>query len=130
MECEQMPKINQEDSGKAKAASRKNRIIPKKLLAIHFDDLQGWLAAYRSHDAQLVGRSMISAFRGRYLLSQKEAAKRLGVATNTLSGWENGKSKIRWKSRNELVTAGWFKPQHFGLDAPASEFTGKEEDGE
>lgn len=118
-----MPKINQDDTSNKKASSRKSRIIPKELLAIHFDDLAGWLAAYRSHDAQLVGRSMISAFRRRYFLSQNDAAKKLGVATNTLSGWENGTSKIRWKSRNELVTAGWFKPQHFGLDAPASDFT-------
>lgn len=121
-----MPKVNQDDPKKEKPTSRKSRIIPKELLAIHFDDLQGWLAAYRSHDAQLVGRSMISAFRRRYFLSQNDAAKKLGVATNTLSGWENGTSKIRWKSRNELVTAGWFKPQHFGLDAPASDFTDQE----
>jgi len=109
-----------------KESSRKSRIIPKELLGIHFDDIEGWLKAYRSNETQLVARSVISAFRRRYILSQKDAAEKLGISPNTLNRWENGLSQIRWKSRNELVCAGWFKPQHFGLDVPASDFTDEE----
>lgn len=102
---------------------RKSGTLPKELLNIHFDDAEGWLKAYRSHNAQVVARSVIIAFRRRYFLSQKDAAEKLGIASNTMNKWERGLSNIRWKSRNDLVKAGWFKPQHFGLDVPATDFT-------
>lgn len=102
---------------------KKTGIFPKELSGIHFDDAEGWLKAYRNHSPQLVARSVVMAFRRRYFLSQKDAARKLGVSTSTLNKWENGLSVIRWKSRNDLVSNGWFQPQHFGLDVPAEEFT-------
>jgi DNA-binding XRE family transcriptional regulator len=106
-----------------KPASTKGCKIPVNLQGIHFDDISGWLNGYRSYNAQTVARAVIMAFRKRYFLSQVDAAAKLGISTPTLARWEAGKSKIRWKSRNELCSSGWFKPQHFGLDVPASDFT-------
>lgn len=96
--------------------------VNKKLLSIHFDDHQKWLDAYRSHDEQLVARSLIAAFKKRYFMASATAAKKLGVSPKTLYMWENGLSSIRWRTKNELVTAGWFVPKHFGLDVTAEEF--------
>ena len=122
-----MSKTPPKKNTKAKRTSRNSWNCPKELRGIHFDDAEGWLKAYRSNDEQTVARSVILAFRRRYFLSQKDAAEKLGISPNTLNKWENGTAKIRWKSRNDLVSAGWFKPQHFGLDVPASDFTNEEE---
>ncbi len=118
-----MEKVTNKKPVKKKVSSRNSWICPKELQGIHFDDTEGWIKAYRSHNEQVVARSVILAFRRRYFLSQKDAASKLGISNNTLNKWENGLAKIRWKSRNDLVTAGWFKPQHFGLDVPATDFT-------
>lgn len=103
-------------------STRPGGISPKDLLGIRFDDLEAWLKAYRSYNVQMVARAMINAFRRRYFLSQAAAAKKLGITVSTLHKWENGLSSIRWKSRHELVSSGWFKPQHFGLDVDGAEF--------
>lgn len=102
------------------------RKIPEELTKIHFDDKDGWLAAYRgcrTHDDFLtIARAMIGAFRRRFFLSQTEAGRKLGVSAGTINKWENGLAEIRWKSKREMLASEWFKPFHFGLDADAAEF--------
>lgn len=116
---------------KAKASTaepaRKIRTIPKLLLAMRFDDTDGWLKAYRSFNVQDVARAVMMAFRRRYFLSQKSAAEKIGVSTNTWNKWESGAHSIRWNSKEGLVKNGWFKPQHFGLDADPAEFESEAE---
>lgn len=102
--------------------------IPKSLMMIHFDDVDGWLKAYRSMPAQLVARAVIKAFRERYFLSQKAAADKTGLSPNTISKWEIGRHSLNWATKEALVRSGWFKPQHFGLDAPAADFGGADDE--
>lgn len=109
----------------ASAPARKTRIIPKALLALRFDDTDGWLKAYRSFNVQDVARAVMLAFRRRYFLSQKSAAEKIGVSANTWNKWESGQHSIRWNSKEGLVKNGWFKPQHFGLDADPADFEGE-----
>lgn len=118
-----MPNIEKKHDKKSTKSNQKIKTVPNALLGIRFDDVGAWMAAYRSTNAQLVARAVISAFRKRYFLSQKSAAEKLGISEATYNKWENGLSNIRWKSQNDLVSAGWFKPQHFGLDVDGAEFT-------
>lgn len=95
--------------------------LPKDLQGIPFENISGWLMAYKGRAAALVLRATFAAFRARHLLSIEDAAAMVGVSPATWSHWEKGTREIRHATKRELVKNGWFTPQHFGLSASAEE---------
>lgn len=95
--------------------------LPAPLKAIPFENVSGWLMAYKGFKAPVVLRAVFMAFRARHLLSIDDAASMVGVSPATWGSWEKGTREIRHAMKRELVKNGWFTPQHFGLSASAEE---------
>lgn len=95
--------------------------LPLALVSIPFENVTGWLMAYRAYKPAPVLRACFCAFRARHLLSIDDAAHMVGVSAATWGSWEKGTREIRHAMKRELVKNGWFTPQHFGLSASAEE---------
>lgn len=95
--------------------------LPAPLKVIPFENVSGWLMAYKGFKAPLVLRACFMAFRARHMLSIDDAANMVGVSPATWGSWEKGTREIRHAMKRELVKNGWFTPQHFGLSAHAEE---------
>ena len=113
------------NSGSLAAAAARapmpHKKLPADLLTIPFENISGWLMAYKGRPAPLVMRAIFIAFRKRHLLSIDDAATMVGVSPATWASWEKGTREIRHAMKRELVRNDWFTPQHFGLSASAQE---------
>lgn len=106
----------------AKLSRAKRKLKPVKNLPdavkyIDFEDTTGWRAVKNQISPRTVQVALLRAFRARYLISQAEAAKRIGITYRTYWDLEHGLTIMSDETKVKCLESGFFQPMHFGIRA-------------